>query len=83
MILLIHKGLSSFIRRDYDILSAEFPVKMYHYNSKKGIVSNIAKQMKIFVWLLINIKKASALDIEAKPVEQMKEFLTQVGWVLN
>jgi CO dehydrogenase maturation factor len=28
----------------------------------------------------INIGKASALDIEAKPVEQMKEFLTQAGW---
>jgi hypothetical protein len=31
----------------------------------------------------INIGKASALDIEAKPVEQMKAFLTQAGWVLN
>jgi CO dehydrogenase maturation factor len=31
----------------------------------------------------INLKKASALDIEAKPVEQMKEFLTQAGWLLN
>jgi len=31
----------------------------------------------------INLGKASALDIEAKPVEQMKEFLTRAGWVLN
>lgn len=31
----------------------------------------------------INLKKASALDIEGQPVEQMKELLTQAGWVLN
>ncbi len=31
----------------------------------------------------INLKKASALDIDGKPVEQMKELLTQAGWVLN
>jgi CO dehydrogenase maturation factor len=28
----------------------------------------------------INIKEASALTVEGKPVEQMKELLTQAGW---
>jgi CO dehydrogenase maturation factor len=29
----------------------------------------------------INMKKASALNIDAKPVEQMKDLLTQAGWI--
>jgi len=29
----------------------------------------------------INLKHASVLDIEAKPVEQMKGFLAQAGWI--
>ncbi len=62
--------------------------RIQHSDEKEFLVENL-KDIDIMGFIdfsddirKINIGKASALDIEAKPVEQMKEFLTQTGWAI-
>jgi len=62
-ILFIHKGLKSFVKKDLIILKQHFPVKDFLYNPKKGILSNVISQTKIFSWLIANIWHADAIFI--------------------
>lgn len=63
MILFIYPVFSSFVRKDFEILKKRFKVKKYHYLPKKKIFPLICKQLKLFFWLLLNIRKASVIYI--------------------
>ncbi|MCB0749178.1 MAG: glycosyltransferase family 4 protein [Ignavibacteriae bacterium] len=63
MILMIYTSFSSFIKADYEILAQKYKVKKYQYLNTKTILSHFFNQIKIFLWLILNIHQCKAVYI--------------------
>ena len=51
-IVLIHKGMRSFVKKDYQILATHYRVAEFGYTAPKGLVINLWYQLKLLGWLL-------------------------------
>jgi len=56
-ILLIHPGLSSFVKKDISILSTFYSVKKIHYVTSKKLFRNIISQISLIVQILPRMPK--------------------------
>lgn len=63
MILFIYTSFSTFVKEDYEILSEKFEVKKFQYTQTKKVLEHGFNQIKLFLWLLKNIKKADSIFI--------------------
>lgn len=63
MILFIHPINSTFIKKDYELLTKWFIVKSFIYKARKNFILHIIFQSKLIFWLLFNIKKAQLIYI--------------------
>ncbi len=61
--LFIYPHFSSFVKCDYHILEKFFHVKSFHYHSSKKLLPHLISQIKLFFWLLKNIKTARIVYI--------------------
>ncbi len=61
--LFIHPGFSSFVKKDYQILTKHFEIKNFCYKTSKKLTINLQSQIKMFVWLLKNIWLAKFIYI--------------------
>jgi len=55
--LLVYTSLSSFVKTDYEILSKRYNVTKYQFNSSKKLFKMIFEQLKLKIFLLLNIWK--------------------------
>lgn len=63
MILFIHPGFSSFIEKDYRMLTKHFTVKDFYYQPVKTFGLSFKNQYKMFVWLSAHIRQAKAIYV--------------------
>lgn len=62
-ILFIYPKFSSFVRKDYEILSGKYNVQRHQYKHKKSYFTHLLSQAKLFFVLLWNILKLDAMYI--------------------
>ncbi len=60
-ILLVHNTLSTFVRKDIDILSRNADVKVFHFPVSSSILHILLYQVKLKLWLLRNLHGASGI----------------------
>ena len=56
-ILLLHKGYSSFVRADYEILKKHFSVDLYFLNPSKKIHLFLYYHLRFFFYILFHVRK--------------------------
>lgn len=62
-ILFIHNGWSTFVQKDYQMLSERYDPVSFYYRTSKKLADNIRFQLELLLWLLRNIWKAEAVYI--------------------
>ncbi|MCK3683750.1 glycosyltransferase family 4 protein [Maribellus sp. YY47] len=62
-ILLVYNNFSTFVKTDFDILSAKFEVEKYQYKPVKGLYKNALEFIKQMFYLTVNIRKFDAVYI--------------------
>lgn len=63
MILFIHSGFSTFVKKDYEILKKYFQIRKFHYKASKKLTINLLSQIEMCIWLLKNIWSAKFIYI--------------------
>lgn len=63
VVLFIYPHFSSFVKCDYQILKAHFEVNCFHYHTSKKLLPNLVSQLKLFYWLVKNIKTARVVYV--------------------
>ena len=63
MILLIHNGYNTFVKKDYEMLNKNFKTKKFFYNPKRNLVNNLVNQTKLFFWLFFKIWRTKIIYI--------------------
>ncbi|MCD6241315.1 glycosyltransferase family 4 protein [Candidatus Bathyarchaeota archaeon] len=63
MILFIHKGFSTFVKRDYEILKKYFPIRCFCYKPTKGLGINLLRQIRLCIWLMANVINAKSVYV--------------------
>ena len=54
-LLLVYHFYSSFVRKDYEILSEKYEVKKYYFRNSKNLPAMLGNFIKFFLFLLLNI----------------------------
>lgn len=62
-ILFIHSGLMSFVQEDISLLSQDFELLVYHYQSSKSVLKNAKAYFQQFFWLLVHIWQAKSVFV--------------------
>ncbi len=62
-ILLVYTNFSTFVKTDYDILSAKHHVEKYQYRPVKGLYRNALEFIKQFFYLVFHIRKFNTVYI--------------------
>ncbi len=63
MIIFIHNGYNTFVKKDYEMLSKNFRTKKFFYTTRKNLITNLLYQTKLFCWLSFNIWNAKIIYI--------------------
>lgn len=63
MVLFIHQGFSTFIKKDYDLLKKHFEILDFYYPPSKKFGASFQNQFKLFLWLLTHINKANTIFV--------------------
>jgi len=62
-VLFIHTGLMPFVKQDIDILSQDYQVTTFFYETSKSILKNVREYFKQLAWLISNIYDAKFIYI--------------------
>lgn len=62
-VLFIYTTFSTFVKADFEIFSEKFEVKQFHYVPGKHLFTHLKSQVKLFLWLCINILKCRIVYI--------------------
>lgn len=63
VVLFIYPHFSTFVKCDYQILKTHFEVNCFHYHTGKKLLTHLLSQLKLFYWLLKNIKIAQVVYV--------------------
>ena len=55
--LFVHTSFSSFVKTDYEILSKRYDITKYQFNNSKNLFKMVFEQIKLKIFLLLNIWK--------------------------
>ncbi len=62
-ILFVHKGMRSFVRKDFELLAKHFNVQDFFYNPARGIVKNLWQQLRLLFWLIKELPGSQVIFI--------------------